>query len=397
MMLEPVQCNGKTKAGRRCRILAAQHDAQHFKNHLYYCGYHVTQAQNARQLVAAAALLVRPSAPFQCSGTMQTGRRCQAMATPQEALLLDQNQSGNSKVFFCNCHLAQDLARTQCSGRTHAGLRCKIRCPSSVELLENQRFYCHYHAGQELVDSLSKLSIQPAKPRPNLAKLKLKETGTKSQQAPVKESTSSITASAKPAQSQPAYIYAYTLDAGHSNAHVFEDGRFQPLASPAEFKKGFAALLKKARISTSAAERQAQPARTLIKIGYTTQTPTARLAQWQEKCRHSISLLAPSIGGRHYDYDFGVQGWPVKDPVLAKPIEGMIHKKLWALYGKGNVLCEGCVSPSAEFDTDTSKNGDKEDKARRNVHIEWFLIPNEKKAFETVYKVIEDCIRQGSA
>lgn len=387
--VDPVQCNGTTQAGRRCRILAAQHDIQLFKNQPFFCGYHVVQQHPADDHIKHSGL----GLGIQCNGTMQAGRRCKMRATPQETLLLVQNQPGTDQVFFCEYHLAQDLSRPQCSGTTHAGMQCRIRCPQSVRLLKNQKFYCHYHVGQELIDGLSVLSIQPAAPSATKSKkAAAKSPDLKAQafvKAPGKIHTAGPASPSKAEKYQPAYIYAYTLDAGHSNVHVFENGQFKPLAGKS--KKGLAGLLSKTKLSK---EGQSQPARTLIKIGYTTQTPTARLAQWQDKCRHSISLLAPSSKGHDYDYDFGQQGWPIKDPTLAKPIEGVIHKKLWALYGKGNVLCEGCVSPSAESNGQGAKDGDK---ARRNVHIEWFLIPNEKKAFETIYKVIEDCIREGSA
>lgn len=277
----------------------------------------------------------------------------------------------------------------QCAGTTHAGHRCKIKQAAAATTSTSANtatvWYCHHHNTQTLQSAFANLSLNPpAKPA-----AAAKASGT-------------------------AYIYVYTLEPGHPNVHVFQNGAFVPLNSHRHSHrlrlKSWLFRTSSTSTSTNASGRGAKKAR-LIKVGYTTQTPVKRLAQWKSKCQHPIFLLGPgSTSPDHahpnnnnnnrkrnnnaYLYDSAMQGWPTQ-PQTAKAVESQIHAQLWLMFGKGSVVCEGCtkspVDGLASQSNPTNKHHDQEQR-KRNVHLEWFLVPDTKQALEQVYGVIQACI-----
>lgn len=221
----------------------------------------------------------------------------------------------------------------QCSGTTRTGQRCKIKAPASLTC-SSSLFFCHHHQQQQSSNSLD-LAIN------GIANLSLNHQ-----------------------KQRKAFIYAYTLDPSHSNVHVLSSStnKFTPLVSSSSSK--WWDFKSRSKIKGK-----------LIKVGYTTQTPEIRLAQWKVKCKHPITLLCPPSSSHGFDHT--LKGWPIpqkhSNPLQ---VEAKIHQNLWSLFGKGTVQCQGCV-------TSTSAN---------NIHLEWFLIPDNSKALATVYSLIHSCI-----
>lgn len=286
----------------------------------------------------------------------------------------------------------------QCSGETKAAARCKkkVLCKDTPRgAKQTRKVYCHYHVGQEesLVLAMQglQLSAKPGgggKQKP-AQKQKLQPIlgyvqdppGLKYDNPPVRIDAMT-TDKTKPKR---AYIYVYTLEAGHDNVHVFADGQFRPLGGESSWFKDL--------FRPSAGRK---PRMTLIKVGYTTQTPRRRVDQWREQCRHPIRLLGPpeprrwlfgGSGGGGYARE--MEGWPVRVPERARAVERAVHERLWARYGRGRVHCEGCAKAALKPGGGGGAGG------KMGTHTEWFLVPNDDKTLEHVYSVIADCIREG--
>lgn len=101
----------------------------------------------------------------------------------------------------------------------------------------------------------------------------------------------------------------------------------------------------------------------LIKVGYTTTSPRVRLKQWQRQCGCQIRLVGPKTDGGLYDrLEFG---WSTERP---KAAEKAAHSLLRQKYGRGLVMCGGCVG----------------------VHSEWFLVAD--KDLPDAFKTIEAAV-----
>lgn len=287
--------------------------------------------------------------------------------------------------------------RLQCNGTTRNGTRCKIKAPAASPTTQQQQqqttspFYCHHHRPSTLAAPVTDLSVA-------LNGLSL--------------NNSPLPSSHRPQQLQQnrhptkAFIYAYTLVPTHSNVHVMSSstGKFTPLVSSLSVKKKPWWRRSFSSKHTSSEGSSGGVGQMLIKVGYTTKTPEQRLAQWRLKCKHPIFLLVPTPQDHYEDYfDYTLKGWPIKlqqsqhhqynninntttnhktfsnTSSLPLQIESAIHQNLWSLFGKGKVLCHGCVTPQSSKDTN-------------NVHLEWFLIPDDPQALAVVYSVIQNCI-----
>jgi hypothetical protein len=220
----------------------------------------------------------------------------------------------------------------QCRGTTKKGLRCLKPARPGLK-------YCRYHIGNDehLIELVSAMTI--SKP------VKIKTSG---------------------------YIYMYTLDVSHNNAHVYDHDKQKYRAlhhSKSGFFKKIAESLGSPPPETHSVSGHMR--RTLlVKIGYTTKDPVKRLQEWKTKCKHPVILLSPpspsssrvrldpEAGDR---FDQSKLGWPT---VQVRAVESAIHTELRGLFGNGHVECEGCSGR----------------------HNEWFLIPAGK--MRVVYDTI---------
>lgn len=209
----------------------------------------------------------------------------------------------------------------QCRGTTKKGLRC-------LKSVRPGTHYCRYHVGNDehLIELVSAMTISK----------------------PVKKKTSG-------------YIYIYTLDVSHNNAHVYDHNK-QKYKSLNHSKSGFFKKLVD-RLGLPPHIEDLVMSRTLmVKIGYTTKDPMRRLQEWTSKCKHPVMLLSPParirVTGR---FDQSKLGWPVPQ---VQAVESAIHTELRGLFGKGHVECEGCTGR----------------------HNEWFLVPSGKMGvvFDTI-------------
>lgn len=226
-----------------------------------------------------------------------------------------------------------------CCGTTKKGLPCKISVPDNPG-------YCHYHRPlnstkklPQLVYSFAKLSVKP--------------------------DTQEL--------DSPAYIYIYTLSAEHRNVHIHSGSSFEPLHKP---KSGIRKLL---HLPTKPSPQ------TLIKIGYTTTTPKIRLQQWKRQCGHPVFLIGPEGNATKKGFNEEMMGWPMKKN-KATVVEKEIHRIMWQRYGKGTVECEGCAGGSEVNGADKP--------TKRKKHVEWFLIPNNKKVLNEVYGLVDEIIEK---
>lgn len=128
----------------------------------------------------------------------------------------------------------------------------------------------------------------------------------------------------------------------------------------------------------------------LIKIGYTTQTPKKRLAQWKATCGQSgFVLLTPGFnfpikkrGGLSNLF----KSLKIKDQITLKHVnkggdgfwsseayksEQNIHSIVRKKFGSGRMFCDGCKSSP-------KKSG---------VHHEWFLIPRD--SLDEIWRIID--------
>lgn len=220
----------------------------------------------------------------------------------------------------------------QCRGTTKKGLRCLNPAKPGLK-------YCRHHVGKDehLIELVSAMTI--SKP------IKVKTSG---------------------------YIYIYSLDASHNNAHIYDHDKqkYRTLHSSKSgfFKKIADTLGSPSPEPYSLSSLMKKPL--LVKIGYTTKDPSRRLKEWEAKCKHPIVLLAPpsSSSSRLLSkneptnlFDYTKLGWPASQ---VRAVESAIHIELRGLFGKGHVECKGCMGR----------------------HNEWFLIPSGK--ISVVFKTI---------
>lgn len=168
-----------------------------------------------------------------------------------------------------------------CHGTTVKGERCKRKVTQAGQT------HCHQHSVDNLTETLKKQLIISQRPLSS-------------------------------------YIYVYTLDKAHNNAHLYNHikGKFETL----------------------------QTKKILIKIGYTTRTPQTRLEEWKNQCQHPIRLIGPSKRTKHYDPHY--LGWHVtrnNNTRGPKDLEQQIHKQLFDKFGYGYVVCHGCNAKHYEW------------------------------------------------
>lgn len=247
----------------------------------------------------------------------------------------------------------------QCKGITKKGQRCKLPGKTNG--------YCHYHINQ------------PKQPPPS----------------PLPSSTSHL-------KKDRGYIYIYTMTnfLTPPKNWLF---KVKNIPNTSRFKRD-----KWIEFNSKKSPY------ILIKIGKTTQSVNARIAQWENKCGHDLTNLEPknrnlvkkegAISGlirmfrrldvvdddeRRNEYrTYRNNGFYCGSNLDV--VESSIHKVLRHKYGKGDVYCVGCNNEPVKVN-DKSSPFD----TNYNVHIEWFLIP--KTDLEYVYKLIDStCINQAS-
>lgn len=233
----------------------------------------------------------------------------------------------------------EDMTHSQCNGTTIKGQRCKIK-------ISNGEKYCHYHQKQD---------------NHNFKRDTYQSTNLSLQHARTKDY-------------QRGYIYVYTL---------------QHLLSKSPKKQDWLQVKKLAKAENVSKWKVFDPKKhILLKIGLTTGTVTQRLKQWEAKCNHSVVYVDPyvdyssSLGAlfsklkisknhhelKHYD----VLNHGFFTPIHLAKIEKSIHKSLWELYGRGDIICHGCSN-------DTKEHG---------IHVEWFMV--RRKDLKVVFKLIDE-------
>lgn len=145
----------------------------------------------------------------------------------------------------------------------------------------------------------------------------------------------------------------------------------------------------------------------LVKVGMTTKTVAARIAQWELKCNHKLVCLYPDSHKMHQSlsdrlkllslhkkplptfatFDKQEKGFFVPKEVYRAERE--IHGILKAQFGRGQVHCTGCVEKAAEDPKKLLDMFRKKPPAEPeyNVHVEWFPIP--RKKLTDVYHIID--------
>lgn len=126
----------------------------------------------------------------------------------------------------------------------------------------------------------------------------------------------------------------------------------------------------------------------LIKIGYTTQTPKRRLAQWKHTCgQPNFVLLRPgfTFPAKKRGLSSLFKSLRISEPRLkhvnshgdgmwsneAYKSEQKIHSIIRNKFGSGRMFCDGCKSTPG-------KSG---------VHHEWFLVP--KDSMGEIWAIID--------
>lgn len=231
---------------------------------------------------------------------------------------------------------------SQCRGVTTKGQRCKIA-------VSNVTYYCHYHTNQD----------------PAIHQLA----------QPIKYINSARRKGHITQGHQKGFIYVYTLEHLLSESPKKQDWLQVKKFSNTESDTNWKVFNPKKYI--------------LIKVGLTTGTVAQRLKQWETKCNHAVTYVDPystqdtrslsslfsklsisktkSTGLKNYD--------PVNHGFYASKnlgdIERTIHKTLWSLYGRGDIICHGCKSGGAH-----------------SIHIEWFKVKREN--LKTVFRLIDE-------
>lgn len=178
---------------------------------------------------------------------------------------------------------------------------------------------------------------------------------------------------------KPGYVYVFTFDVFLDDSKRSRGADYIRLVQPGiKFASGM-----------KSSEKFDFKMQVLIKIGFTTQTPGRRLAQWRNSCsqpgfvllepgydftrnkksRNSLLSMFKSLSIKpeaklHNVRDSGIySNHPHKS-------EQDIHKIIRDKFGSGKMYCDGCKS--------STKSG---------IHHEWFLIPKSK--MHTVWKIID--------
>lgn len=118
----------------------------------------------------------------------------------------------------------------------------------------------------------------------------------------------------------------------------------------------------------------------------TSKTVNRRLKEWENQCQHKLvsvdpfaikekTLLGmfkrlsldPSTDLKSYDRS----GNGFYTSMNLGLIEREIHKTLWGLYGKGDILCHGCKA--------ADEGG--------GIHKEWFLV--ERGKLKSIFEIID--------